>query len=409
MPEPIADEELPEEPSFRVPAAEIEGRLARLREALRAEGLEAAFLVQAVDRFYFSGTAQDAFLHVPAEGPALLFVRRFFPRAREESPLAEIVPIDSVRRIPELLKRRFGRLPARLGLELDVLPVNEFRFFRDLLAPQVLSDISPAILRLRSRKSDWEIAQLEATAEMSRRTFDFMRRILAPGITEMEFAARAEAFSRRLGHAGMLRVRGFNALGYPGHVLSGPNGGRPGMLDAPASGSGTSCAFPAGAGPRRLRRNEPILVDFGSVKNGYHLDEARMFAVGDMPGEALAACRAAIDLHDRLIAAARPGVTGAALFEQAVALAEQWGYGDSFLGPPGHKVRFVGHGIGLELVEPPFLARGRETPLEENMVLAVEPKLVFEGRFAAGVESVFRVTSAGGRLLSRVPVEVFVC
>lgn len=409
MSEAIANEELPEEPCFRVPAAELEGRLARLQEALRAQDLEAAFLVQTVDRFYFSGTAQDAFLHVPAEGAASLFVRRFFPRAREESPLSEIVPIDSVRRIPELLKRRFGRLPARLGLELDVLPVNDFRFFRDLLAPQRCADISPAILRLRSRKSDWEIAQLEATAEMSRRTFDFMRCILAPGITEMEFAARAEAFSRRLGHAGMLRVRGFNALGYTGHVLSGPNGGRPGMLDAPATGSGTSCAFPAGAGPRRLRRNEPILVDFGSVKNGYHLDEARMFAVGDMPEEAMAACRAAIDLHDRLIAAARPGVTGAALFEQAVALARERGYAEAFLGPPGHKVRFVGHGIGLELVEPPFLARGRETPLEENMVLALEPKLVFEGRFAAGVESVFRVTPEGGRLLTRVPVEVFVC
>ncbi len=409
MVEAIENEDLPEEPSFRVPAAEIEDRLARLQQAIGAEDLEAAFLVQTVDRFYFSGTAQDAFLFVAAEGPPLLFVRRHVPRARAESPLSEILPIESVRRIPELLKKRFGRLPARLGLELDVLPVNDFRFFRDLLAPQDIRDISPRILRLRSRKSAWEIAQLEATAEMSCRTFDFMRRLLAPGMTEMEFAAQAEAFSRRWGHAGVLRVRGFNALGYPGHVLSGPNGGRPGLLDAPATGSGTSCAFPAGAGPRRIRRNEPVLVDFGSVKNGYHLDEARMFAVGGMPEEAMAACRAAIALHDRLIAAAHPGVTGAALFEQAVAFAAAMGYQESFLGPPGHQVRFVGHGIGLELVEPPFLARGHETPLEEDMVLALEPKFVFKDRFAAGVESVFRVTPDGGRLVSRIPVEVFLC
>ncbi len=398
-----------EEPSFRVPAGEIAGRLARLQEAMQAAGLEAVFLVQTVDRFYFSGTAQDAFLFVPAEGPPLLFVRRFAPRAREESPLAEILPIESVRRIPVLLKERLGRLPARLGLELDVLPVNDFRFWRGLLEPRECPDASPLLLRLRGRKSAWEIARLEETAEMSARTFAHMREILAPGLTEMEFASRAEAYARGLGHAGLLRVRGFNALGYPGHVLSGPNGGRPGMLDAPASGSGTSCAFPAGAGPRRLRPREPILVDFGSVKNGYHLDEARMFAIGGLPPEEHSACRAAILIHDRLIAAARPGVTAGALFEEALRLAGEMGLAEAFLGPPGHKVRFVGHGIGLELVEPPFLARGHKTPLEEGMVFALEPKLVFEGRFAAGVESVFVVTAAGGRLISRVPVDVFLC
>ena len=70
---------------------------------------------------------------------------------------------------------------------------------------------------------------------------------------------------------------------------------------------------------------------------------------------------------------------------------------------------FIGHGIGLELVEPPLIARGRDTSLEAGMVFALEPKLVFENEFAAGVESVLRVTETGGRLISKVPVEIFVC
>jgi Xaa-Pro aminopeptidase len=72
-------------------------------------------------------------------------------------------------------------------------------------------------------------------------------------------------------------------------------------------------------------------------------------------------------------------------------------------------VTFVGHGIGLELIEPPFLARNRKEVLKEGMVFALEPKMVFENEFSAGVESVFRVTEKGAQLISKIPVEVFVC
>jgi Xaa-Pro aminopeptidase len=85
------------------------------------------------------------------------------------------------------------------------------------------------------------------------------------------------------------------------------------------------------------------------------------------------------------------------------------GFRDVFLGPNGHQVSFIGHGIGIELIEPPIIARGRKDPLQAGMVFALEPKLVYEDEFAAGVESVFRVTESGGRLISRVPVEIFIC
>jgi Xaa-Pro aminopeptidase len=102
-------------------------------------------------------------------------------------------------------------------------------------------------------------------------------------------------------------------------------------------------------------------------------------------------------------------VTLAELFEQAAVMAGRRGFGDVFLGPPGHRVNFIGHGIGLELVEPPIIAAGRETPIEAGMVFALEPKMVYENEFAAGIESVFQVTPAGGRLISKVPVDLFIC
>jgi Xaa-Pro aminopeptidase len=158
-----------------------------------------------------------------------------------------------------------------------------------------------------------------------------------------------------------------------------------------------------------LAANEPVMIDFGTVLNGYHMDETRMFSIGPLPEEAQRTCRAAIDIHQVVLEAVRPGVTFDTLFTLAVETAKKLGYGDQFLGPPGCKTAFIGHGVGLELVEPPIIARGRKEPLEAGMVLAIEPKMVFENRFCAGIESMITVTETGGRLLSRVPEEIFIC
>lgn len=394
---------------FRVPRFEIERRTAAIQDKLRRAAIDGMFIVQRVDLLYFSGTAQNGFLYLPAEGRPLLFIKQSVSRARAESAIEQMVPIDSVKSVPRRVADYFGRAPDRLALELDVLPVNEFRFYRNLFNPKDCLDGSPLILDVRSIKSDWEIAQLEATAEMTRRTFDYMRSAISPGLTEMQFAGMYETYARTIGHGGQLRVRNFNAEGYPWHVLSGESGGLVGVLDSPASGRGTSAAFPAGGGSRRLRADEPIMVDLGSVLNGYHLDETRMFAIGSMPEKAYRASQAAIEIQFKLIERAKPGVTLAEIFELASRMADRLGLGDVFLGPRGHQVRFIGHGIGLELVEPPIIAHGREIPIEAGMVLAVEPKLVYENEFAAGVESVVQVTPAGGRLISKVPAEVFIC
>ncbi|HIC84780.1 MAG TPA: M24 family metallopeptidase [Desulfobacterales bacterium] len=170
-----------------------------------------------------------------------------------------------------------------------------------------------------------------------------------------------------------------------------------------------SAAFPCGAGPKKLEKHEPIMVDFAYEYNGYHMDETRMFSIGPMSDEALWASEAAIKIHDTIIEKARPGLKASELYDISVSLADELGYGHVYLGPPGHKVSFVGHGIGLELIERPFLARGKEDVLQLGMTFAVEPKMVFKDRFGVGVESVFVVTDDGGRLISKVPVKIFTC
>ncbi|MFC1816037.1 M24 family metallopeptidase [Thermodesulfobacteriota bacterium] len=394
---------------FTIPSEEIARRQLSIQKALQLNRIDGLLIVQRVDLLYFSGTAQSGFLYLPAEGEPLLFIKRYLPRAQQESPFKHIVEINSVKEVPHLIADFYGRFPNVLGFEFDVLPIKTFNFYRRLFPAREFKDGSRFILNVRMIKSNWEIKQLERTAAMSRQTFEYMQTIIRPGLTEMEFAGLFEAFARKLGHGANLRVRDFLSEGYPWHVLSGKSGGLVGLLDSPASGEGTSIASPCGAGNKTFSPKEPIMVDFASVLNGYHMDETRMFAIGSMPDQAMPACQAAIEIHNAILEKVKPQITVAELFEHAVAMAASLGYAEPFLGPPGYKVNFVGHGIGLELIEPPIIAKDKKDRLEPGMVFALEPKMVFQNEFAAGIESVFVVTETGARLLSKVPLEIFIC
>jgi len=394
---------------FKVPASEIENRIARIQGRLQEADMDALLVVQRVDLFYFSGTAQNGFLFIPAQGPPLLLVRRYMPRARRESAIRDMVEIKSPKEVPGRIVDFYGRLPRTLGFEWDVMPVNEFAFYQSLFPGQACVDGSRPILKTRMIKSRWDILQMEKTARISWKTFEYIRNSIRPGYTEMEFSGRVEAFARKIGHAGGIRVRDYQTEGYPWHILSGISGGMVGLLDSPASGQGTSAAFPAGAGNRKFLPDEPIMIDLASVMNGFHMDETRMFAIQSMPREAMDASLATIDIHNAVLDQVKPGIPIRELFNIALARAEKLGYDEPYLGPPGFKVQFIGHGIGLELIEQPIISTKEPSLLEAGMTFALEPKMVFKNRFSAGVESVFTVTETGHRMISQVPVEVFVC
>ncbi|MBN1628005.1 MAG: aminopeptidase P family protein [Deltaproteobacteria bacterium] len=394
---------------FKVPSGEIESRIKRLQIKMQDAGMDAMLIVQRVDLFYFTGTAQNGYLYVPAQGDPRLFIRKYMPRAQKESSIREILKIRSMREIPGRIMDYYGRLPGSLGLEFDVLPVSDFNFYQTVFKVERYLDGSPLIHETRMIKSPWEIEQMERTAMISGKTFEYMKTAISPGLTEMEFAGMFETYARRLGHGGYLRARNFQAKAYNWHILSGKNGSMVGFIDAPASGVGTSAAFPCGGGNKPLNVDEPIMIDLGTVLNGYHMDETRMYAMGRMPDRAMKACRASIEIHDTVLENVKPGVSVSELFNISVSKAKSLGYKEQYLGPEGYKVSFIGHGIGLELVEHPIIARDRDYRLEPGMTFSLEPKMVFENEFSAGIESVFVVTETGHRMISKVPADIFVC
>ena len=102
-----------------------------------------------------------------------------------------------------------------------------------------------------------------------------------------------------------------------------------------------------------------------------------------------------LDLQDVLQARAKPGTKAGDLYAFALSWVRERGYADWFMGADEERIRFIGHGIGLELDEFPFLAAGQDMVLQENMVIALEPKLIFPGKGVVGIEDTHRVTPDG--------------
>jgi len=388
------------------PAEEIGERHRKLRQRMESEGMEAFLVVQKMDYFYLSGTAQDALLFVPLDGEPLLLVKRELERARIDSSLEHVVGLTSLRKLPALVAEHVGREPRVLGLEMDILPVRDYLRLQSLFPNSKLVDGSGILRDLRKIKSPFEIDLMRKAGDIGKKVYQEAGKILREGMTEIEFGGLLEATAKKLGHEGLLRVRSFNYEAYSWHVLSGTNGGIVSQSDSPMGGLGLSPAFPVGASRRVMKACEPILVDFGICYHGYQADETRMFSIGKMSPKFVDAYKACREIHDAVLAEARPGADCEGLFLRTLELARALGYEDSYLGPPGLQTKFIAHGIGLELNEYPFLAQGQSYPLEEGMTFAVEPKIVFPGEGSVGLENTVVVTPEGCEILTPIDMEI---
>ena len=393
---------------LNTPRPEIEARIAALQGALARRGLDGAVILQKTDLFYFSGTIQQATLYVPTAGEPILMVNRSFERGRAESGIERVVPLPGPSRIPAILKAAGVKSPSALGLELDVLPVNLFRKYEELFPAAETADVSTEIRMIRAVKSTYEIELIREAARRSDQVAGLMPGLIRPGMTEIELAGRVEAEMRRLGHQGIVRMRLWGGELFYGHLLAGESGGVASYLASPTGGRGVGPAVAPGAGMRPIGRNEPIVLDYVFAFRGYISDHTRIFSLGPLPDELQRAHAAMLELQAEIARRAVPGAASGAIYDLALAWVQERGWAEHFMGATEERVRFVGHGVGLELDEFPFLNAGQALPLQAGMVVAVEPKLVFPGRGAVGIENTHVVTADGLEQLGRYPGEITV-
>ena len=391
---------------LNTPKVELEQRIFNFQKYLKKNSIGGALILQRVDLFYFTGTIQQAYFYIPAEGDPILMVRKSYDRAITESSIEKILHLDRPSDIPGILKANGHALPTTLGLELDVLPTNMFFSFKGIFENTQTVDISPAVRLIRAVKSRYEIDIMRRAAELSDQVAAWVPNILRAGMTELELAGKVEAESRRLGHQGVLRMRLWGSEMFYGHLLSGATGAVPSFLSSPTGGVGASPAVAQGPGFKTIQRHEPVLVDYIFSYNGYLSDHSRIFSLGPLPAELKDGHAAMLEIQQLVKKLARPGVKSGDIYHRALEKTKALGYADHFMGTGIESVRFVGHGIGLEVDEYPFLAAGQQLELQAGMTVALEPKLIFPGKGVVGIENTHVVTDDGLEQLGQFPEEV---
>jgi len=384
------------------PKHEIDARIRLFQTGLDQMGLDGALIVHHTNLFYLSGTSQSGHLFVPRSGAPLLMVRKSFDRARRESPLDAILDVKSLKAIPDILKERGFALDA-IGLELDVIPYNTWQLYGRVFRETAFTDISDGIKRLRLIKSEYEIGLLQHACAMIDQVFAEVPSMLREHMTEVDLAGQFEAAMRRRGYGGCSKMRAFNQDFFLGTLVSGVSGAAATYFDGPVGGCGlTPANNPHGAGWKTIGRNEIVFIDYTCVVNGYTADESRMFVLGDVSPQLRRAHAAALEIQAGLVTMFKPGAICEDVYARAVELAGSMGLQDHFMGMGNDRVRFVGHGVGLELDEFPVFAKGVKMPLAEGMTFALEPKFVFpEG--AIGIENTYVIRADGAQVLTHAP------
>jgi Xaa-Pro aminopeptidase len=382
------------------PRSEIDRRIKDLQYSMG--DLTGVIIFQSVDMCYFSGTAQEGFIYIPKESSPIVMIRKSIERAEQESPLG-VKPLKSFKILKEYLEIPTGAL---IGLELDVLPYNNYIRVEHALEEVKFADVSEKIRHIRSIKSEFEIKLIKEASRILDAGIASMEDFLKEGISEIELAGKVESVMRALGHQGTIHFRRFNHELHFGHIMSGSNAAVPSYVSSPTGGQGVSVLHPQGASFKKIRRNEPVIVDYAGVYNGYVADETRIFSIGKINQYLEDAHYAALEIQAAIAKELRSGRTGRDIFTISEGEGMLRGYQEYLGGPPEGKCGFVGHGVGLEIDEYPVLGP-IDHEIKPNMTIAVEPKMIYPGAGVVGIEDTFLTTINGAQRLTKLPQEIW--
>ncbi|MDA3789826.1 MAG: Xaa-Pro peptidase family protein [Desulfobacula sp.] len=379
--------------SMSTPESELKSRIVNLQQRLGENKVDGVLILQKTDLFYYSGTAQQGWLYIPASEDPLLMVFKDYERARQESGMRRVVSLVSPKEIPETLLAFGYGIPKNLGLELDVLTANHYLLFQQIFSHSNILDISFQIRMQRAVKSEYEIGLMRKASHMADKVAAKVPDIIEQGMTEIHFAGLLEAYARSLGHQGLIRMRMWDNDLFYGHIMAGPGAAVPSCFASPTGGMGVNSSIAQGPGFNLIKKNEPILVDYVFALNGYLSDHTRIYCFGNLPDDLLRAHDAMLEIQEKVKQKAIPGSVSGQLYEMMISQAK--GYKDNFMGTGDRKIRFTGHGLGLELDEFPFIAKGQTLELEKGMMIALEPKVVFPEKGVLGIENSLLVTDNG--------------
>ncbi len=386
---------------------EVPSRIHTLSKTLSDKGADVALIMQNIDMYYYSGTIPSGVLAISSDNKTVYAIKRGYLRAQKETPIDSdnIAQIKGFSELPTLFSQREIKFNT-IGIEMDVVPTDIFFKLKKTFKDSNFIDISFDIRWQRSEKSAYEINKMKEAARMLDCTIEDAKELIEPDKKEIDISAELEFRARKRGHQGYCRMRGFNGEVFMGHIHSGPRSAYPSGYLKPTAGIGPYATYPEGASFEKIRKNEPIIVDFLGNYQGYMSDETRIFSIGKLDKKFEKAYNFCKDMIEWLEETAKPEMIAGEIYENCLIMADRAGYKDNFMGIVTNQTPFVGHGVGLELDEFPFIAKGQNYPIKENMTFAFEPKIAFKNEGAIGIENTYLVTKEGVKSFNHFPREI---
>lgn len=289
----------------------------------------------------------------------LLIDFRYYEEARRKVNDLEVVLLtDSMKQLNDLIHKHGVKCIAIEGTNMSVSELSLYQEkFPDIVFESTM--LSKVLVKMRSIKSDIEIAKIEKAQRIAESAFLHILDFVRAGVTERDIALELDYY--------MLR-NGAQALSFDTIAVSGGNGSSPHGVP--------TC--------KKIEKGEFLTMDFGAVVDGYHSDMTRTIAIGDISQRAQDAYYTVLDAQNKAIDHAVAGITGKDLDKVARDHIESNGYGDYF----GHA---LGHGVGMEIHEEPRISPKSETKLLENMIITIEPGIYISREFGIRIEDMIVV------------------
>lgn len=343
-------------------------RLKHLIESLEQAHLDAYILFREPNIYYYTGTISGGML-IAAHGaePLLLVPRLNLAIAQAQASGCQVKPYTRDGLLDEIEAALKPFSPKTIGF--DDLPLDLHHKLQERLNGAELKASANLVWRMRRVKDSDEQELMRRAGELADIGMEAIREHLREGMREYEVAAEATYAMMR---------NGAEDLAFPTIVASGPRS-----------------AYPhAGVTDRRIRRGDFVTVDMGATYRAYRSDITRTFIIGEPTEEGARIYGAVLRANETVLREIKVGANAAELDGAARAVIEEAGYGKHF-------VHSLGHGVGLEVHEPPSLSRTSEDTLEAGNVVTDEPGIYIPGFGGVRIEDTVLVAASGPVRLTR--------
>ena len=364
-------------------------RQKRVQKAIEKTGAEGLLLTTDVNLLYMTGLVFSGYYYLPVDDEPVIFVKRPGGLSGER-----LFSIRKPEQIPDIFAMYHWKLPENILIETDVVSYNECMRLQQTFQSKKIINATAFMRRIRMVKSPWEIEQLRLSAERHVATYARIPECYRPGMTDLQFQTEIERQMRLNGSIGVFHAFGLNMNIYMGSVLTGENAATPSPFDFALGGGGQTAYCPVGANGSLLKEGQTVMVDMAGNFTDYLTDMTRVYAIGDVPEAAYRSHQTALEIQDAIEMAAKPGVKCANLYDIAYSIVEKAGLSAFYMGTK-QQAKFVGHGIGLEINEPPVMSPRSEEILAQNVAFAIEPKFIVPKIGAVGIENSYIVTETG--------------